>query len=359
MPRPTTATIHADALRHNLGEVRRRAPASRVMAMVKAEGYGHGLERSARALVGADAYGVATIDDGRRLRAIGMAHPILLLSGFNAASDLPEVRALGMDVVVHHAFQLEILEQSGGGDPVRCWLKVDSGMHRLGFPPGEVRDMHGRLSRLPGVAAEIVLMNHFASADEVGNAQTREQMRVFAECTAGLPGPRSLANSAGVLGWPDSHADWVRPGGALYGMSVTAGRTGADHGLRPGMSLDTALLAVNRVCRGEKVGYSATWTCPEDMPVGIAAAGYGDGYPRHAPSGTPVLVNGRPARIVGRVSMDLLAIDLRGHDDARPGDPVRLWGEGLPVETIAEGAGTIGYQLTCSVARRVRVVERH
>lgn len=359
MPRPTTATIHAGALRHNLAEIRRRAPASRVMAMVKADGYGHGLERTARALSGADAFGVATLDDGRRLRAIGIGQPILLLSGFNAASDLPDMRALGLDAVVHHACQLEMLEQAGEGTPIRCWLKVDSGMHRLGFAPGRVREAHARLSRMPGVADDIVLMNHFASADEADNAQTREQMRVFAECTAGLPGARSLANSAAVLGWPDSHADWVRPGGALYGMSVTAGRTGGDYGLRPAMSLDTALIAVNQVCRGEKVGYSATWTCPEDMPIGIAAAGYGDGYPRHAPSGTPVLVGGRPARVAGRVSMDLMAIDLRGLPDARPGDPVRLWGEGLPVETVAEAAGTIGYQLTCGVTRRVRIAEGH
>ena len=353
MPRPTTATIHADALRHNLGEVRRRAPRSRVMAVVKADGYGHGLERVAGALAEADAFGVAMLEDARRLRALGLVQPILLLSGFNAAEDLPEIRSLGLDAAVHHASQLELLEQAGGGAPIRCWLKVDSGMHRLGFPPAEVRDAHARLAALPGVSEDIVLMNHFASSDEFGGAQTREQLRVFEACTAGLPGPRSLANSAAVLGWPEAHADWVRPGGALYGMSVVEGRTGVDFGLRPAMTLATGLLAVNRVCRGEPVGYSATWTCPEDMPLGIAAAGYGDGYPRHAPAGTPVLVNGRSAKVVGRVSMDLMAIDLRGHPDAVPGDPVVLWGEGLPVETVAAAAGTIGYALTCAVTRRV------
>ena len=354
MPRPTTATIHGDALRHNLAQMRRRAPGSRVMAVVKADAYGHGIERAARALAGADAFGVAMLEDARRLRALGLDQPILLLAGFNAAGDLPEVRHLRLDVAVHHASQLEILEQDGGGPPIRCWLKVDSGMHRLGFPPGQVREAHARLSALPGVDDAIVLMNHFASSDEFGGVQTREQLRVFEACTAGLPGPRSLANSAAVLGWPESHADWIRPGGALYGMSVVAGRTGADFGLRPAMTLATGLLAVNRACRGDAVGYSGTWTCPEDMAIGIAAAGYGDGYPRHAPSGTPVLVDGRPATVVGRVSMDLMAIDLRGHPGARPGDPVTLWGEGLPVETVAEPAGTIGYELTCSVTRRVR-----
>lgn len=357
MPRPATATIHADALRHNLGEVRRRAPHARVMAVVKADGYGHGLERVARALAAADAFGVAMIEDARRLRALGLTQPILLLAGFNAAGDLPEIRALGLDAVIHHDSQLQILEQAGEGAPIRCWLKVDSGMHRLGFPPGQVRAAHARLAALPGVADDIVLMNHFASSDEFDGAQTRAQLRMFEDCTAGLPGPRSLANSAAVLGWPESHGDWVRPGGALYGMSVVAGRTGADFGLRPAMTFATGLLAVNRVCRGEPVGYSATWTCPEDMPVGIAAAGYGDGYPRHAPSGTPVLVNGRPGAVIGRVSMDLMAIDLRAHPEARPGDPVLLWGEGLPVERVAASAGTIGYQLTCSITRRVRFAE--
>ncbi len=355
MPRPTTATLHADALRHNLGELRRRAPGSRLMAVVKADAYGHGLERVAHALSDADAFGVAMLEDARRLRSFGLVQPILLLSGFNDAADLPEVRALGLEVAVHHASQLDILAQAGNdGAPIRCWLKVDSGMHRLGFPPDRVRDAHARLSALPGVSGDIVLMNHFASSDDFGGPQTREQLRVFHDCTAGLPGQRSLANSAAVLGWPESHGDWVRPGGALYGMSVAAGRTGGDFGLRPAMAFTTGLIAVNRVCRGEPIGYSATWTCPEDMLVGVAAAGYGDGYPRHAPSGTPVLVSGRPAAIVGRVSMDLLAIDLRRHPDARPGDEVLLWGPGVPVEVVAEAAGTIAYQLTCSITGRVR-----
>jgi alanine racemase len=235
-------------------------------------------------------------------------------------------------------------------------------MHRLGFAPEYVREAYARLRAMPTVSDDIVLMNHFASSDEFadgpGNgAQTRAQMRLFSEATAGLEGPRSLANSAAVLGWPDAHADWVRPGGALYGISVVDGTTGMDFGLRPAMTLGTRLIAVNHVKQGERIGYSATWTCPEDMPVGVAAIGYGDGYPRHVPSGTQVLLDGRPAPIVGRVSMDLMTLDLRGHPDAKPGDPVILWGEGLPVETIAAAAGTIGYELVCSITRRVRFVE--
>lgn len=362
MARPTSATIHTDALRHNLSQLRSRAPGSRVMAVVKADGYGHGLERVARALAGADAFGVAALSDAERLRAAGLSQPVVLLSGFNDAEDLPQLRQLNVQTVVHHAIQLEMLEQAGDGPPIRCWLKVDTGMHRLGFAAEDVRVAHARLRATATVDADIVLMNHFASSDEfVGSAsdgrQTRAQLRVFADATAGLPGARSLANSAAVLGWPDAHCDWVRPGGALYGISVVEGRCGADFGLRPAMTLSTRLIAVNTVRKGERIGYSGTWECPEDMPVGVAAIGYGDGYPRRVSSGTPVLIEGKRADIVGRVSMDLMTIDLRAHPRARPGDRVVLWGEGLPVETIAAAAGTIGYEPVCSITRRVRFIE--
>lgn len=356
MARPTTATIHGTALRHNLAELRRRAGGSRVMAVVKADGYGHGLERVARALEHADAFGVAALSDGERIRALGLDQPIVLLSGFDAPEDLPRMRQLRIDSVVHHATQVEMLEQSPG-EPLRCWLKVDTGMHRLGFAPDAVRDAHARLQALPGVAGEIVLMSHFASSDEFDRPQTREQLQVFEHATSGLPGPRSLANSAAVLGWPDAHGDWVRPGGALYGISVVGGRSGGDFGLRPAMTLSTRLIAVNRIPRGERIGYAATWEAPEDMPVGVAAVGYGDGYPRSVPAGTPVLVNGRSVPVIGRVSMDLMTIDLRRQPDARPGDPVVLWGEDLPVEVVADAAGTIGYEPVCSITRRVQFVE--
>ena len=363
MARPTSATIHTDALRHNLSQVRARAPNSRVMAVVKADGYGHGLERVARALGGADAFGVAALSDAERLRAAGLSQPIVLLSGFDEPSDIARLCSLGVETVVHHASQIEMLEQSAGGEPIRCWLKLDTGMHRLGFAPEAVREAHARLSALSGVVGEIVLMSHFASSDEFGGTpsdggKTRDQLRVFAEATAGLPGARSLANSAAVLGWPDAHAEWVRPGGALYGMSVVDGSTGADFGLRAAMTLSTRLIAVNRIRKGERIGYSATWECPEDMPVGVAAIGYGDGYPRASPAGTPVLVGDQTTQVIGRVSMDLMTIDLRGVADARVGAPVTLWGPDLPVERIAAAADTIGYELTCSITRRVRVVEQ-
>ncbi|MGY4516150.1 alanine racemase [Lysobacter sp. HA18] len=364
MARPTSATIHVDALRHNLGQVRARAPRSRVMAVVKADGYGHGLERVARALAGADAFGVAALSDAERLRAAGISQPILLLSGFDEPSDIERLRGLNVWTTVHHVSQLEMLEQAAPGEPIDCWLKLDSGMHRLGFAPDAFRAAYKRLiSMRGGAVGNVVLMNHFAASDDFADspsrgAQTREQMEVFRAVTADLDGARSLANSAAVLGWPDAHDDWIRPGGALYGISVVDGRTGEDFGLRPAMTLSTRLIAVNRVCKGGRIGYAGTWECPEDMDVGVAAIGYGDGYPRAAPAGTPVLVGGHRTQVIGRISMDLMTIDLRGVPEARVGDPVTLWGPELPVETIAASAGTIGYELTCSITRRVRFLER-
>jgi alanine racemase len=357
MSRPTCATIHIDALRHNLMRVRELAPRSRVMAVVKADGYGHGLERVAHALEGADAFGVAAIGDAERLRAAGLSQRIVLLSGFDEPADLPVLRRLKIDSVVHHAAQLEILEADRGDSPIRVWLKIDSGMHRLGFPPDEAAAVHARLRALAQVDDDLTLMTHFASSDEFDGTLTPLQVGRFDAATYGLGGERSLANSAAILGWPQAHGDWVRAGGALYGLSVVAGRSAASFGLQPAMSLSTRLIAINRVARGETVGYGATWRCDSDRMIGIAAIGYGDGYPRAAPVGTPVLVNGARAPIVGRVSMDLLAIDLAAQPDAKVGDPVLLWGRGLPVEEIAAAAGTISYELTCGITRRVRFVE--
>jgi len=357
MSRPTSATIHLDALRHNLYRIRELAPRSQIMAVVKADGYGHGLERAALALEGADAFGVAAIADAERLRAAGLSQRIVLLSGFDEPSDLAQLRRLKLDSVVHHEEQLRMLEADRDARPLRLWLKLDTGMHRLGFPAERAAAVYRRLRALPQADAELSLMTHFARSDEFAVAATREQIDRFEHATAGLPGPRSLANSAAVLGWRDAHADWVRPGGALYGLSVVEGASAASFGLKPAMSLTTRLIAVNEVTAGESIGYGGAFVAPETMPVGIAAIGYGDGYPRHAPSGTPVLVNGQRSRTVGRVSMDLLAIDLRGLPDARVGDPVLLWGPGLPVEDVAAAAGTISYELTCGITRRVRFIE--
>jgi alanine racemase len=358
MSRPTCAIIHVDALRRNLIRVRELAARSRVMAVVKADGYGHGLERVARALEDADAFGVAGIDDGMRLRAAGFSQRIVLLSGFNEQDDLVQLRQLRLDAVVHHESQLQMLEaDSDRRSPLHLWLKIDSGMNRLGFAPEDAAVVHARLRALPQVAEDLPLMTHFSSSDDFDGVVTRQQMARFELACAGLAGAHSLANSAAVLGWPQTHADWVRAGGALYGMSVVPGRSAESFGLRPAMTLATRLIAIKQVRRGEAVGYGGSHVCSRDSTVGIAAIGYGDGYPRLAAPGTPVLVNGERVPLVGRVSMDLLAVDLGSQPGAQVGDPVLLWGPGLPIEEIAEAAGTISYELACGITRRVRFVE--
>ena len=357
MSRAALATIHLGALRRNLARVRERAGNAKVMAVVKADGYGHGLERVARALATADAFGVASLGDGLRRRAAGIGKRIVVLSGPDEAADLSEFRRLQLDAVIHHMSQLAWLESDRDPRNLRVWLKIDTGMHRLGFAPQHVRDAYARLRELPSVHRDIGLMTHFANSDAFDDPLTTRQIDAFEAATAGLAGERALANSAGVLGWPEAHGDWVRAGGALYGLSVVEGRVGTDFGFRPAMTLSSRLIAINRLVRGDRIGYASTWQCPEDMAVGVVAIGYGDGYPRSAASGTPVLLDGRYAPIVGRVSMDLVTIDLRAHPGARIGDPVILWGRGLPVEDVAAHAGTIGYDLTCGVTRRVRFTE--
>lgn len=357
MSRATLATIHLGALRRNLARVRAKAGTAKVMAVVKADGYGHGLERVARALSAADAFGVAAIGDGLRLRAAGVANRIVVLSGPDEPADLAELRRLDLDAVIHHESQIQWLAADRGTRPLRVWLKVDTGMHRLGFAPQHIAQIHARLRALAGVDPDIVLMTHFAASDEFENPLTAAQIACFDGTVADIPGARSLANSAAVLGWPAAQGQWIRAGGILYGLSAVAGKTGADLGFEPAMMLSTKLISINCIKRGEAIGYAATWRCPEDMPVGVAAIGYGDGYPRGVPTGSPVLVRGVRAPIVGRVSMDLMAIDLRGVPDAGIGDRVVLWGHGLPIEEVAACAGTISYDLSCGMTRRVLFVE--
>ncbi len=322
-------------------------------AAVKAEGYGHGLVRTARAL-DADAFAVACVEEALVLREAGIDRRIVLLEGVFEADELPWCAQHALDIAVHQPEQLRMLELARLERPLRVWLKIDSGMHRLGLAPEATATAFQRLRACSAVQAEIGLMSHLARADERDCDYTRQQFHTFETATAGLPGERSLANSAGILGWPNTHFDWVRPGIMLYGASPFVDSLAPDEDLRPVMSFHTRLIAIKRLRRGEPVGYGGTWICPEDMDVGVAAVGYGDGYPRHAPSGTPVLIDGRAAALVGRVSMDMITLDLRRHPKARIGDPVLLWGEGLPVERIAQAAGTISYTLLCGVTARVR-----
>jgi len=359
MSRTTVATIHLGALRHNLARIKAMAAPAKVMAVVKADAYGHGLERVARALdAAAECFAVAALGDGLRLRAAGHRQRIVVLSGPDQAGDIAEMQRLGLEAAIHHEAQLAWLsEASATRGRLRVWLKIDSGMHRLGFAPERAADVHARLAVLHGIDPEIGLLTHFSESEVFGGEVTRAQIARFNAMTRGLDGPRSLSNSAAVLGWPEARADWVRSGGLLYGLSVVEGKSGADFGFRPAMTLTTRLIAINRTARGERIGYNGAWTCPEDMPVGVAAVGYGDGYPRSAEAGTPVLVDGRRVPLIGRVSMDLITLDLREAPQAKVGDCVTLWGEGLPVETVAAHAGTISYDLTCGMTRRVLFVE--
>ncbi len=357
MSRAIEAHLNLPAFQANLHTVRRHAPQARILAVVKADGYGHGLLRATRALHAADAFAVAAIDEALVLREAGVDHPIVLLEGFFEAAELAEIAARGLSTVVHHEWQLAALEAAQLAAPVTVILKIDSGMHRLGFAPGEAAAAYQRLVRCPAVA-EIQLMTHLACAEERDNPATMAQIDCFAAATMGLAGARGIANSAAVLQWPASHCDWVRPGIMLYGVSPFADSAGKEEGLTPVMTLRSRLISVRQCRRGDAIGYGGIWRCPEDMPLGVVAAGYGDGYPRSASNGTPVLVNGRCVPLVGRVSMDMLCVDLRSQPGAAVGDEVVLWGEGLPVEEVARSAGTIGYELLCGVTRRVRFVEQ-
>jgi len=351
--RPATAVIDLAALRHNLAEARRRAPGSRVVAVVKANGYGHGAARLLPALGAADMLGVACLEEAVALREAGAKPPMLLLEGVFEAEELETCARLGCEVAVHEPGQVRMLELARLERPLTVWLKVDSGMGRLGFRPEEAPAVRQRLADCAAVAPGIRVMSHFASADEPGDEGTPRQLAMLAALD--LPGERSYANSAGVIGWPVAHGDWVRPGIMLYGVSPMAGRTGPEEELKPVMTLTTRLIAVKELRSGEPVGYGATWRAERATRIGIAAIGYGDGYPRHAASGTPVRVEGRPAVLAGRVSMDMVAIDLGRDSEAEVGASVLLWGEGLPIEIVARHAGTIGYELLCGITGRVHV----
>jgi alanine racemase len=360
MTRPSRARIDLQALAHNLSVARSAAPNSRIMAVIKADAYGHGAVPVSRALSGADAFAVASVEEAMQLREAGVRQDIVLLEGVFEPAELELAVTHQLQLVIHTPEQVSWLETFRSDASVRLWLKLNTGMNRLGFSPRDALPVWQRLQRLSYVkSAGLRWMSHLACADEYDNPATSRQLNSFvetlqfADSLQGARAERSLANSAALLTRPDTHFDWVRPGIMLYGASpmVPGYKSGFD--LRPVMTLESRLIAVHELQKGDAIGYGQAWTCPETMPVGVVAIGYGDGYPRHAPSGTPVLVNGTTAPLVGRVSMDMLCIDLRSQPQAKSGDPVILWGEGLPVERIAEQAGSISYELLCGVSARV------
>ena len=354
MDRVTEAHINLGALRDNARLAGSLAPGSRLLAVVKANAYGHGAREVAHALHGiADAFAVARIDEARSLRRAGIAAPIVLLSTLPDAAQLVECARERLDIVVHEATTLRRIAAQPLPRPIGVWLKIDTGMHRLGIPPEAAPVAFATLSALPWVS-QVTLMSHFASADDEHSAATDAQLACFDACTEGLDAPVSLANSAAILCRPDSHREWIRPGIMLYGANPLPDR----QPLRPVMTLCSNLLAVREIEAGASVGYNGSWTSTRRALIGTVAAGYGDGYPRHAPSGTPVLVNGQRVPLVGRVSMDMITVDLSDQPAAAAGDPVELWGAALPVEEIARCAGTIAYELLTRVTERPRRIYR-
>jgi len=353
MTRATRAEINLAALKHNQQVAQQAAPNSRQMAIIKANGYGHGIVEVARALRKADAFGVATLDEAINLREGGIYHPIILLEGFTRETELPLIHAYDLECVIHHESQVSILEKTNDKQ-FRTWLKIDTGMHRLGFEVSEAQKIYERLTTCTTVTQPVRLMTHLANADDRNDQTTETQCETFAATIQSIENVEtSIANSAGILGWPISHADWVRPGIMLFGVSPFTNSLAEQHNLKPVMTLQSELIGIKQLSKGDRVGYGGSYTCETDITIGVVAIGYGDGYPRHARTGTPVLVNDTIVPLVGRVSMDMITVDLSKCPDAKVGDMVTLWGEGLPVETIASNANTIGYELLCGVTQRV------
>lgn len=349
-----TVVINRRALRHNLQRLHELAPASRMVAVVKANAYGHGLLEVAHTLSSADAFGVARLEEAVQLRAGGITQAILLLEGFFNDSDLLTIAQQNLQTAVHNIEQLEALEQADLVRPITVWMKLDTGMHRLGVLPQEAEAFYQRLSRCKNVSQPVNMVSHFARADEPESDATSRQIAIFNSFTEGKPGLKSIAASGGILLWPQSHFDWVRPGIILYGVSPLEQKPwGTDFGFQPVMSLTSSLIAVRNHKAGEAVGYGGTWIAGRDTRLGVVAMGYGDGYPRSAPTGTPVLVNGREVPIVGRVAMDMICVDLGPQAQEKVGDSVVMWGKGLPVERIAEITKVSAYELITRLTSRV------
>ena len=352
--RPLTARIHIGALRHNLEVVKAHAPRSRVWAVVKANAYGHGVRRAAKALASADGLALLELDAALDLRAAGEARPILLLEGFFSPRELPDIASNRLTIVVHSLEQIAMLEKAQLQQKIAVYLKLNTGMNRLGLNEKSFRTALARLQAC-GCTGDITLMTHFADAGT--GESVRLQMERFKAVTSGSTLARSLANSAAILRFPETHADWVRPGIMLYGCSPFSNQSAEALGLRPAMSLVSELIAVHELGAGEGIGYGWTFTTPAPMRVGVIACGYADGYPRHAPTGTPIIVAGKRTRTVGLVSMDMLFADLTGIPNAVVGSTVFLWGERVSADEVAASAGTVSYELLSKLGQRVPISE--
>lgn len=354
MTSPVIAYINRSALLHNFNIAKSKAPDAKVLAMVKANAYGHGFENVVPVLHDhVNAFAVARLDEALYLRSLRVTKPIVVMAGFYLLEQLQVMTASNLEPVVHTALQLDILEETTLDTPITAWLKVDTGMSRLGFMPDDVQDAYDRLSNCKNVS-KIIILTHFPEADDVNKPVTKNQIKIFNEATKNLPVEKSLAKSAGVLAYPDSYAQWIRPGIMLYGGSPLMGKTAAQLDLQPVMTLQAPVIELKYLSKGTAVGYGGTYICPEDMQIGIIGVGYGDGYSRHTKQGTPILLNGKRVPLIGRVCMDMIMVDLRQCPNVKEGDKATLWGEGLPADEIAQCAETTSYELFCNVSKRVK-----
>ncbi|MFK3972571.1 alanine racemase [Pseudomonas sp. NPDC087358] len=352
--RPARALIDLSALRHNY-QLARQTTGAKALAVIKADAYGHGAVRIAQALEGeADGFAVACIEEALELRQAGIAAPILLLEGFFEADELALIVEHDFWCVVHSLWQLDAIEKTRVSQPLNIWLKMDSGMHRVGVHPADYQGAYQRLLA-SGKVAKIVLMSHFARADELVNMRTEEQVAIFQSARQGLSAEVSLRNSPGVMGWPNVPSDWVRPGIMLYGATPFDQPQSVADRLRPVMTLESRVICVRELPAGEPVGYGGAFVAERDMRIGVVAMGYADGYPRQAPTGTPVMIDGHRSQLLGRVSMDMLCVDLSNVPGAGLGSRVELWGKNVLASDVAASAGTIPYQIFCNLKRVPRL----
>jgi alanine racemase len=348
-----TAIINLNALRHNFNRAKSLAAQSKVIAMVKSNAYGHGLIQVAHTLKEADAFGVARLREALTLREAAVTQDIVLMPGFLTADQLLIVSVNNLQIVVHNDEQLAMLEQVTLPNSVTVWLKIDTGMGRLGYALEDADDAYKRLCDNPNVA-NLRFMTHFATVDETGHPTNDLQFERLTKAQQKFPGEWTAAKSAAVMGHKHTHHQWVRPGLMLYGVSPLSDKSTSELDLKPVMTLTAPIISIRELKKDEPVGYGSTFICPEDMQIAVIGIGYGDGYPRHANVGTPVLINGKKAPRIGRVCMDMMMVDLRGHENVAIGNSAVLWGDGLPAEEVAADADTIAYEIFCSVTKRVK-----
>ncbi len=360
MSRPFTVELDLAALHHNVKRIRDIAPQSKILAMVKANAYGHGLISIAKALNDVEGFGVSCSEEALYLRQAGLTQRIVLMEGLFSKDEIPLLTDYELDTVIHDHNQLNLLSEHPLPYPINVWLKVNTGMNRLGFLPRDFSEVLQKLDRCPWLKITCV-MTHFSSADKSTDATTQTQIKLFEQTLKKSTFPISLANSAAILAHSKTHADWVRPGLMLYGVSPFADSSASQFSLKPVMTLKSEIISIHPLEWGDRVGYGGTWSASKPLRVGIVAIGYGDGYPHRAESGTPILVNGRLSELVGQVSMDMLVVNLSNQPDAKIGDPVVLWGTGLPIEQVAESTSSFRFELLCGINRgqlvRTRIEE--